>query len=234
MRTRGSSVYSHINSVLRGGINARCNPPSQLSFAQPTVVHHFNPYGTPGNNTASTADTTHAPTTPGRTVDYPSFPTYHTPFMAVGSSDINLLMASVARNVESTDPFSHTPPHVPMSSHDSIHTKSPGVSTSYFPWETSGSSAFLGISTSSKWSSTWATFWYYWASVSIGSSTCIYLHRLLRLHLVVHPPTMVHPFHLLWSSNSSFWSAYSYWFPYTSSRSTCRRIHCFHALLPWH
>ena len=34
----GSSVYNRINSVLRGGIP--CNPPSQVSFAQPTIVHH--------------------------------------------------------------------------------------------------------------------------------------------------------------------------------------------------
>ena len=43
-----SSVYNRINSVLRGGIPH--NPPSQVSFAQPTIVHHFDPYGTPNAN----------------------------------------------------------------------------------------------------------------------------------------------------------------------------------------
>ena len=50
-----SSVYNRINSVLRGGIPR--NPPSQVSFAQPTIVHHFDPYGTPNENAVSTADT---------------------------------------------------------------------------------------------------------------------------------------------------------------------------------
>ena len=68
-----SSVHNRINSVICGGIP--CNPPSQVLFAQPTVVHHFNPCGTPGNDTASTADTTHVPATPRCTVDHPSFPT---------------------------------------------------------------------------------------------------------------------------------------------------------------
>ena len=121
----GSSVLSHINSVL----NAPHNPPSQVSFAQPTVVHHFDPYGTLGNNTASTADTTCAPTIPGHTVDYPSFPTCHTPSVAFGSLDVNLRMASVARNVKSTDLFSHTLPHARASPHAAIHTGSPAVST---------------------------------------------------------------------------------------------------------
>ena len=115
----GSSVYSRINFVLCGGINAPRTPPSHVSFAQPTIVHHFDPYGTPGNNTASTAYAMHAPTTPGRTVDYLSFPTTHTPSMAIRSSDIDLLMA---RNIKSTDPFSHTPPHVPASPHATTHT----------------------------------------------------------------------------------------------------------------
>ena len=72
-----SSVHNRINSVIHVGIP--CNPPSQVSFAQPTLVHHFDPYGTPGNNSAPTADTMHVPATPGRTVEHPSFPMYHTP-----------------------------------------------------------------------------------------------------------------------------------------------------------
>ena len=122
-----SSVYNRINLVIHGGIPR--NPPSQVSFAQPTVVHHFDPYGTPGNNSASTAYTTHVPTTPRRTVDYPSFPTYHTPSMAFGSSDADLLMADIAQNAKSTDPFSHIPPHVPLPPCSTTHTGSPAVST---------------------------------------------------------------------------------------------------------
>ena len=125
----GSSVYSCINSVLCGGINAPRNPPSQVLFAQPTVVHHFHPYGTLGNNTAPTADSTHAPATPGCTVDYPSFPTYHAPSMNFGSSDVNLIMASIPRNINSTDPFGHTPPHVPVPPHAATHTGPPDVSS---------------------------------------------------------------------------------------------------------
>ena len=118
----GSSAYGRIHLVLLGGINAPRNPPSHVSFTQPTVVHHFNRYGTPGNNTAPTADTTHASTTPRRTVDYPSFPSCHTSSMAFRSSDIDLLMR---RNVKSTDLFGHTPAHVPVSPHATIHIGSP-------------------------------------------------------------------------------------------------------------
>ena len=49
-----SSVYNRIKSVLRGHIPR--NPPSQVSFAQPNIVHHFDPYGTPNATAAPTAD----------------------------------------------------------------------------------------------------------------------------------------------------------------------------------
>ena len=47
----GSSVCSCINSIVHGGNNVPHNPPAQVSFAQPTVVH-FDPCETPGNATA--------------------------------------------------------------------------------------------------------------------------------------------------------------------------------------
>ena len=49
-----SSVHNRINSVLRGD-NPR-NPPSQVSFAQPNIVHHFDPYGTPNANVEDQAN----------------------------------------------------------------------------------------------------------------------------------------------------------------------------------
>ena len=97
-----SSVYNRINSVLHGGIPR--NPPSQVSFAQPTIVHHFDPYGTPNANAASTADTAYAPE-------------YHTPSMAFESSNVDMFMSDIARNGHPTGPFSHTPPHVPATPH---------------------------------------------------------------------------------------------------------------------
>ena len=93
-----SSVYSRINSVLRGDIPR--NPPSQVSFAQPNIVHHFDPYGTPNASAAPTADTAYVPE-------------YHTPHMAFKSANVDMLTSDIARNGHPTDPFSHTPPHVP-------------------------------------------------------------------------------------------------------------------------
>ena len=112
----GSSVCSHINSVFRGGINASRNPPSQVSFAQPTVVH-FDCCGTLGDTTAPTADAMQAPGTPACTVDPPSFPAYHTPSVAFRSTDIDSLMFHIASNVNSMDPIRHSMPcSVPGSS----------------------------------------------------------------------------------------------------------------------
>ena len=97
-----SSVYNRINSVLRGDIPR--NPLSQVSFTQPNIVHHFDPYGAPNASAAPTADTAYVPE-------------YHTPRMAFKSANVDMLMSDIARNGHSTDPFSHTPPHVPATPH---------------------------------------------------------------------------------------------------------------------
>ena len=94
-----SSVCGRINSVLRGGIP--CNPPSQVLFAQPTIVHRFDPCGTPNADAASTADTAHTQAC-------------HAPPMTFEPSDVNLLMSNFARNGHSTGPSSHAPTHAPV------------------------------------------------------------------------------------------------------------------------
>ena len=124
----GSSVHSCINSVICCGNNIPCNPLAQVSFPQPTVVQ-FDLCGTLGNTTAPTADATQTHGTPAPTVDASSFPTYHTPSLAFGSTDVDSLMSRVGNNVKSMDPFSHTPPYAPASRHTTVHTGFPAVST---------------------------------------------------------------------------------------------------------
>ena len=123
----GSSGCGCINSTIHGGINAPHNPLSQVSFAQPTVVY-FDPHSTLENTTVPTANTAQVHGTPARTVDPPSFPAYHTPSRACGSTDADLLMSQIANNVNSMDPINHTPPYASFSPHTAVHSGSPGVS----------------------------------------------------------------------------------------------------------
>ena len=90
---------------------------------------HFNPYGTPGNATAPTADITQDPGTPAQAVDPLSFHMCHSPSMACGPSNTDLLIASIASNVNSADPVSHSLPYAPVSPHTAVHTESPAMST---------------------------------------------------------------------------------------------------------
>ena len=44
-----------------------------------------------------------------------------------GPSDVDLIMGSIARNIESTGPFAHTPTHAPVPPHTAMHTGSPAT-----------------------------------------------------------------------------------------------------------